>query len=186
MAAPQRRPTPPPQDTPEEEPDVLSAQGAFRVLIIVIAAWTLFAGFSLFTQGLGRVSFGGDDEAAERIIGAFMLMLVPLYGLMAWKRDEYHLLVWVPFAAQLAVLVPMLWDLLFGTRDIDDGVLMFVVSLIFLVLLVYVWQASGPASLFGGPAEEYDEEDEEEMIDDEEDEEADEEAGEEAPGGRAG
>ena len=165
----------------EEPVEVLSAHGTFRVLIIVIAVWTFFAGFSLLTQGIGRVSFGGDDEAAERIIGAFMLMLVPLYSLMAWKRDEYHLLVWVPFAAQLAIIVPMLWDLFFGSRDLDDGVLMFVVSLIFLVLLIYVWQASGPAGLFTGGQEDDEEYEDEEELDEEGEE--DEEPG-EPPGGR--
>jgi hypothetical protein len=182
MATPAR---PGPADAGDRDGDgVLSAHGTFRVLIIVIAVWTFFAGFSLLTQGIGRVSFGGDDEAAERTVGAFMLLLVPLYGLMAWKQDEYRLLVWVPFAAQLAIIVPLLWDLVLGTRDLDDSVLLFVVSLIFLVLLLYVWQASGPAGFFNGGGE-VDDDDEELLDEDEEyDEEEEEEEAEEPPAGR--
>jgi hypothetical protein len=64
-----------------------------------------------------------------------MLLLAPIYGLLAWRRNEYRLLVWVPYAAQLAIVVPSLWEFKFG--------LVFVVSSIFLVLLVYLWVSSG-------------------------------------------
>lgn len=119
---------------------VVSAQGAFRVLVLLLALWTFFAGFALVTQGIGALTLGGGG-AAERIAGAQMLMLVPIYGLLAWRRDEYRLLVWVPYAAQLAVIIPVLWELLRG-REFGDSALMLIVSVVFLVLLMYLWLSS--------------------------------------------
>jgi hypothetical protein len=125
--------------------------------------WTVFAGFSLLTQGVGAISFGGEDDAAERVIGAHMLLLAAVYGLLAWRRGAYRLLLWIPFGAQLAVIIPIVWE-----RSFDDGALLFVVALIFLVLLTYVWWASrtiGPeadddeTALWGEDDDEYEEAD---------------------------
>jgi hypothetical protein len=186
--APQTGEAPPPQRT--DTVAVISAYGAFRVLLVLLAIWTFFAGFSLFTQGVGALSFGGHDRSAERIIGAQMIVLVPVYGLLAWRREQYRLLLWVPYAAQLAVILPTLWDLLITRdRDFEDGALMFIVSVIFLVLLIYFWRSSHPLDFFSADEEEeeeYLEEDEEldgdeEPLDDDE-EEWDEEEEEQEPG----
>lgn len=119
---------------------VVSAHGAFRVLLLMLALWSFFAGFALVTQGIGALTLGGGG-AAERIAGAQMLILVPVYGLLAWRREEYRLLVWVPYAAQLAIIVPVVWELL-RSGDFGDSALMFLVSVVFLVLLLYVWLSS--------------------------------------------
>ncbi len=155
--------------TPDNAIAVVSAYGAFRLLLVLLAAWSFFAGFSLLTQGLGQLSFGGQDTAAERVIGAHMILLAPVYGLIAWRRSEYRLLMWIPYAAQLAIIVPALWELLLGDHD-GDGALLLIVSIIFLVLLVYVWSSSHPLGFFqpddedDGP--EGDEPDEDEDSDD--------------------
>jgi hypothetical protein len=153
----------------EDAISVVSAYGAFRVLLLLLAAWTFFAGFSLLTRGLGAISFGGDDQAAERVVGAHMLVLAPIYLLIAWRRADFRVLIWVPFAGLLAVILPSLWELVYGDFD---AALLLTVSIIFLALLVYVWASSRPASFFrvgdGEEDEEYADEDYEEYADDDE------------------
>ncbi|HEY8171709.1 MAG TPA: hypothetical protein VIH21_01365 [Dehalococcoidia bacterium] len=167
---------------PENAIAVVSAYGAFRLLLILLTVWTVFAGFSLLTQGIGALTFGADDSATERIAGAYMLILAPIYVLLAWRRDEYRLLIWVPFAAQLAVIVPVTWGIVSRDGDSDDGALMLLVAIIFLVMLVYVRWSSRPAHFFGGDdeEEEYEEDDEEEEEEEEDDGEDEEETAAEA------
>jgi hypothetical protein len=133
---------------------VVSAQGAYRIVLVLLAVWTFFAGAALLTQGVSAIGLSGGG-AAERVVGAHMLLLAPIYGLLAWRRNEYRLLVWVPYAAQLAIVVPSLWEFTFG--------LVFVVSSIFLVLLVYLWVSSGSPTRYidWGDDTEEDEDDEE-------------------------
>jgi len=144
---------------------VISAYGAFRVLLVLLAVWTFFAGFSLLTQGVGALSFGGGDSATERVVGAHLLVLVPMYALLAWRRDEFRLLLWLPYAAQLAIIVPTFLDVIVTRdRDFGDAALLLIVSLIFLVLLVYFWLSSHPLDFFSAaePVQEEDEDDESE------------------------
>ena len=156
---------PPPPPTPHEETQpenaiaVISAYGAFRLLMVLLALWTFFAGFSLLTQGVGALSFGGG-AAPERVVGAYMLVIAPIYGLLAWRRDQYRNLLWVPYAAQLAIVVPTFYDLTIS-RDGSwgDSALIFIVSLIFLALLVYLWWSSHPLDHFLGGGDEDDDED---------------------------
>ncbi len=155
-------PDPPPRETSavttqENAIAVISAYGAFRVLLVLLAAWNFFAGFSLLTQGVGALSFGGGP-AAERVVGAQMLVLVPVYGVLAWRRDDYRLLLWLPYAAQLAIIAPTLYDLTIGHNGrFQNSALIFIVSLIFLILLVYVWWSSHPLHHFAGQTEGEDE-----------------------------
>jgi hypothetical protein len=151
---------------PQEEPRavtsqdnaiaVISAYGAFRLLLVLLAVWTFFAGFSLLTQGVGALSFGGG-AAAERVLGGYLLILVPIYGLLAWRRDEYRLLIWVPYAAQVAIIVPTFYDLTISHQGhFGDSALILIVSLIFLALLVYLWWSSHPVHHFLGGEDEED------------------------------
>jgi hypothetical protein len=150
---------PPPRDpeaaaAPEDAIAVISAYGAFRLLLVLLAVWTFFAGFSLLTQGVGALSFGGG-AAAERVAGAYMIVLAPIYGLIAWRRDDYRWLIWVPYAAQLAVIIPTFYDLLIShDGHFQDSALMLIVSLTFFVLLVYLWWSSHPVHHFLGAADE--------------------------------
>jgi hypothetical protein len=171
------RPSPPHGDQhpaaplPDNAIAVVSAYGAFRLLLVLLAVWSFFAGFSLLTQGLGQLSFGGQDTAAERVIGAHMIVLAPVYALIAWRRSEYRLFMWIPYAAQLAIIVPALWEFVFGGPN-DDGALLLIVSIIFLVLLVYVWSSSHPLGFFA-PHDGDDEQDGDELDDVEDPDEAD-------------
>ena len=82
-----RSPQPPRSNAGGAQDDavaVVSAYGAYRVLVMLLAIWTFFAGFALLTQGVTALSFGGQDAAGvERVIGAHMLILAPIYVLLA-------------------------------------------------------------------------------------------------------
>jgi hypothetical protein len=149
---------------------VISAYGAFRLLIILLAIWSFIEGFALFTGGLNALTFGGNDRTAERVVGAQLIVFVPVYALLAWQRERYRLLIWVPYGAQLAIILPTLWSLLHGDTD---GLLLLVVSSMFFALLFYFWWHSHPLDFFqpgDGEEEEFEEYEEEE---DEADERAD-------------
>jgi hypothetical protein len=159
-------PTPPEPVKPAAQTTVavISAYGAFRVLLVLLAIWSFFEGFALFTGGLSALSLGGHDRMAEQIVGTQMIVFVPVYALLAWQRERYRLLIWVPYGAQLAIILPTSWGLLFHSDP--DGVLLLVVSLVFFVMLFYFWWSSHPLDFFsdsdgGGDAGE----DEEEAID---------------------
>ncbi len=164
-------PQPPPGEPETQLPAnsnaiaVISAYGAFRLLLILLAIWTFFEGFALVTGGVGALSLGGGDRTAERIIGAQMIVFVPVYGLLAWQRDHYRLLIWVPYGAQLAIILPALWAL-FVHQD-ADGILLLIVSLIFFVLLFYFWWHSHPLDFFAGTSEgdDFDDENDENDLD---------------------
>jgi hypothetical protein len=132
---------------------VVSAYGAFRLLLGLLAAWSFFAGFALI---IGALEFG-DDALARRVVGTHMVVLSPVYALLAWRRTEYRLFIWMPYAAQAAIVLPGLWELVINQNL--EGALVLVVSSIFLVLLVYLWTSSHPLGFFA-PAEEADEDDE--------------------------
>jgi|CXWL01.1.fsa_nt_gi hypothetical protein len=154
------------EEVEEEEPrsfttSVISAEGAFRVVLVLLTAWTLFEGFALATGAISAVD-AGTDRTAERMLGGLMIVLGGVYAMIAWQRQRYRLLLWVPFAAQIAIVVPLLFS--FDA----DRILLLVISSIFLVLMVYVWYRSRDLEEPYNEAEEY--EDEEEDGEDEEDE----------------
>jgi hypothetical protein len=132
--------TPAPRD---DAVTVISAYGAFRLLLILMAIWSFFEGFALF--------FGQG-------------------GLLAWRRERYRALMWIPYAAQLAMILPLGISLL---RLQNVGILLFVVSLVFFSLLVYFWWQSRPLEFFqkkdelgASPDEDEEEEDEDDEDDD--------------------
>ena len=146
--APESIPQPRPTAARDDAVAVISAYGAFRVLLVLMAIWSFFEGFALFFGQGGALTLGGQGEekrVAEQIIGAHMLILVPVYGLLAWRRDRYRALMWIPYAAQLAMVLPLGISLL---RLQNVGILLFVVSVIFLTLLVYFWWQSRPLEFF--------------------------------------
>jgi hypothetical protein len=144
-----------PATTRQEAVAVISAYGALRLLIILLAIWSFIEGFALFTGGFDALTLGGHDRTAERVIGAQLIVFVPVYALLAWQRDRYRLLIWVPYGAQLAIVVPTLWSLLHGHTE---GLLLLVVSASFFALLFYFWWHSHPLEFFQ-PGEEEEEED---------------------------
>ena len=143
----QRRPPVPSQDADlfddeeEEAPSratisMISAYGAFRAILIGLTIWTFFEGFALATGALSPVD-AGADRSAERILGGLMIVLGGVYGMIAWQRERYRLLLWVPFATQLAIVVPLIFE--FPDRD---SMLLLLISAMFLALMCYVWWRS--------------------------------------------
>jgi len=144
-----------PTTTRQEAVAVISAYGAFRLLIILLAIWSFIEGFALFTGSFDALTFGGHDRTAERVIGAQLIVFVPVYALLAWQRERYRLLIWVPYGAQLAIILPTLLSLLHGRTD---GLLLLVVSASFFTLLFYFWWHSHPLDFFQAGEEEVEEE----------------------------
>ncbi len=132
----------------EERPGaVISAQSALRLVIGLLAMWTLLSGLALtFFQDASAATIGGgleggQGEAAQRLLGVHLLVLAPIYVLLAWDPRRFRLLLWVPYAAQGGVVAATAFDLLTTSRDLRDGALPLIIATIFLVLLVYVWRA---------------------------------------------
>ena len=140
----------PPPDTEavEEHPGaVISARSTLRLVIGLLAMWTLLSGLALtFFQDASAATIGGglkggEGEAAQRLLGVHLLVLAPIYGLLAWDPRRFRLLLWVPYAAQGGVVAATAFDLIATSRKLQDGALPLIVATIFLVLLVYVWRA---------------------------------------------
>jgi hypothetical protein len=150
---------------------VISTAGALRVLLVLLAVWTFFEGFALLTGGFHALSLGNGDRTAEQIIGAQMLVFVPVYALLVWQRERFRLLTFVPWGAQLAIIVPTAWGLLF--RSDTSGLLLMIVSLTFGVMLFYLWWHSHPLDFFADATEEEGDDDDLEEDDDAADEDDD-------------
>lgn len=131
---------------------VISAQNALRLLLALLAIWSFFSGLALiFFQAnadatIGGGLDGGEGTAAQRLLGVHILVLTPIYVLLAMDPTRYRLLLWVPYAAQGGVVAVTLFDIATGKRDFLDGALPLIVASIFLVLLVYVWRAGTQAT----------------------------------------
>jgi hypothetical protein len=156
---------PPPQRGDGDLVPVISAYGAFRLLMFLLAGWTFFAGFALVT---GFTGLSYDGNTASRVAGFQLMILAPIYLLIGWRREEFRLLIWLPYAGQLALIVPGLWQILFD-QDVDAPLIL-LVSIIFFALLLYLWLSSAdPTDFFLPDAE--DEDDDAEDLDEEEDDE---------------
>jgi hypothetical protein len=138
----------PAPDAAEQAPEaVISAQSALRLLLALLTIWTFFSGLALiFFQEragatIGGGLEGGEGTAAQRLLGVHLLVLAPIYGLLAWEPQRYRLLLWVPYVAQGGVVVVTAFDILTRERDFADGVLPLIIAATFLVLLIGVWRA---------------------------------------------
>jgi hypothetical protein len=129
--------------TPPPEPQV-STQVLIRIVIALLAVWTAIAGLVLLAfQGSssGALGAGTEDEAAQRLLGAHLLVLVPVYLLLAWRPQRFILLMWLPFVAQAVSVLVIGYNMLEGDTAVGDGILAFTVSVIFVALLGYLWVA---------------------------------------------
>jgi len=132
---------PPPQAT-------INAQSALRLILLLLTMWTLLSGLALtFFQGASGATIGGgleggQGDAAQRLLGVHLLVLAPVYGLIAWQPERYRLIGWLPYAVQGGVVLVTLFDIVTGKRGIQDAALPLFVALVFLVLLVYFWRAA--------------------------------------------
>ena len=149
---------------------VISAYGAFRLLLGLLAFWSFVEGFALLSGSFDALSYGGGSaRAAERVVGAQMIVFAPIFGLIAWRRERHRLLIWVPYAAQLAIIIP-------GVFSFPDGALLLIVSSVFFVMLFYFWWHSHPLDYFADDDEDADEETDEQDDEDPDDDEADDDA----------
>jgi uncharacterized membrane protein len=123
---------------------VLSAESALRLVLVLLALWTILSGLALtFFQDASDATIGGglkgdQGAAAQRLLGVHLLVLAPIYGMLAWEPRRFRLLMWLPYAAQGGVVLVTLFDIVSGKRNLPEGMLPLVVACIFLVLLLYV------------------------------------------------
>lgn len=128
-------------ETPRPQTQV-STELIIRIVILLLAVWTAIAGVALLAfQGAttGALGAGLEDEGAQRLLGGHLLILVPVYVFLAWRPERFLLLLWLPFAAQAVVVLVIGYNMLEGDTDVGDGILAFTVSLIFVVLLGFLW-----------------------------------------------
>jgi len=144
-------PTPPAATARPEA--MISARSAMRLVLVLLAVWGIFSGIALifFQNGAGATIGGGlgggQGAAAQRLLGVHILVLSPVYALLALDPRRYRLLLWLPYAAQGGIVAVTVYDLVTKERRFSDGALPLIVACIFLVLLVYVWRAgSAPAA----------------------------------------
>jgi hypothetical protein len=127
----------------EPEVAMVSVATARRLVLYLLAFWTAVWGLSLiFAAGAGSLGAGIDEEAAQRLLGVHVLLLAPLYGLIAYNPTKYRVFLWVPYVSQAGITVVTLFDILAGNRKSAEGVLPLVVAVIFLALLIFLWQAA--------------------------------------------
>jgi hypothetical protein len=113
-----------------------------RILFLLIAVWSLIGGLVLVFfhgSGSGALGAGVEDVAGQRLLGAHLIMLTPVYVLIAWRNERYRGLFWLPFASQLAVFFAVGYNILIGDTEFGDGMVAVTVSAIFLGLLGFVW-----------------------------------------------
>lgn len=128
---------------------MISADRALQLILILLAIWTFFSGLALVFYQSGAAATigggleGGEGEAAQRLLGVHLLVLAPIYGLLASDRERYRMFLWVPFLAQAGVVFVTGFDIVTGDRDFADGALPLIVAVIFLTLLIFVWRAGG-------------------------------------------
>jgi hypothetical protein len=77
-----------------------------------------------------------DDPAAQHLLAGQLLLTVPIYVLLAAYIDRLRPLLWFPAVAQLAIFVPNLIDLATANRDFTEVAVPFLVSGMFLVLML--------------------------------------------------
>jgi hypothetical protein len=124
----------PPEATPGGGA-VVSVSAARRLVLLLLAFWTAIWGISLLLgANAGSLSAGIDQHAAQRLLGVHVLILAPLYALLGWNPTKYRVFLWVPYATQAGITVVTLFNF-------KDAVLPFVVAVIFLALLLFLWQA---------------------------------------------
>ena len=122
---------------------MVSASSATRLVLLLLALWTAYSGLALtFFQGNASIALGGGigDDATRRLLGIHILALAPVYALLGWNPRKYGILLWLPYVTQFGIVAVTLFDLTKHLKFEDAGASL-VVSLIFLVLLFYLWYA---------------------------------------------
>lgn len=128
-------------EAPRPQPTV-STELLNRIVILLVAAWDALAGLVLVAfhgASTGALGAGVEDEAGQRLLGAHLVLLAAVYLMLAWRPRQYAALLWLPFAGQAIVVLVVGYNMLKGDTDFGDGILAFAVSLIFVVLLGFLW-----------------------------------------------
>lgn len=120
-------------------PPPAAAAPLIRALLLLMAAWNLLAALALLTAGSGSGALSVADAAGQRLAGAQMLVLSPVYLLIAWKPSRYGGLLWLPFAGQAALCLSVAYSVLTGDTRVGDGILAIVVSGVLASLLAVAW-----------------------------------------------
>ncbi len=126
----------------QETDHSISSGLLIRMIVMLIAIWSLVAGLALtMFHGSSAAALGAGvaDEAGQRLAGAHILVLVPLYLLIAWRPQRYGSLLWLPFFAQAAVVLAVGYSILGGDTDFADGVLAVSISGMLAGALGFVW-----------------------------------------------
>ncbi len=120
----------------------ISTRLLIRLIVLLIAIWSLFAGLVLVGfhgAGSGALGAGVADDAGQRLVGAHLLLLTPVYLLIAWKPQRYEGLVWLPFFGQVIIALAVGYNIITGDTSFGDGILAVAVSSILAGLLAFVW-----------------------------------------------
>jgi hypothetical protein len=129
-------------DPTARAPATVSTDLLMRIVIFLVAVWDAVAGVVLLGfhgASTGALGAGLTDEAAQRLLGAHLLVLVPVYVLIALRLPKYIGLLWLPFASQSAVVLVVGYNMIKGDTGFGDGILALAVSLIFVALLGFLW-----------------------------------------------
>jgi hypothetical protein len=119
-----------------EEGAVVSVGSARRLVLVLLAFWTAIWALSLLLGAeAGSLSAGIEEASARRLLGVHILVLAPLYALLGWNPTKYRVFLWVPYVSQAGITAVTLFDA-------KDSLLPLVVGIIFLALLVFLWQAA--------------------------------------------
>jgi hypothetical protein len=73
------------------------------------------------------------------IVGVHLLLLAPVYLLIAVKQERYSGFIWLPIAGQTAMATTVAYNIISGDTSFSDGALSTVICLIFAGLLSFVW-----------------------------------------------
>ncbi len=120
----------------------ISTRLLLRVIVFLIALWSLFAGVMLTAfngASSGALGAGVADDAGQRLAGVHLLLLVPAYVMIAWQPERYGGLIWLPFFGQVAVASAVGYSIITSDTDFSDGILAVAVSLILGGLFGFVW-----------------------------------------------
>jgi hypothetical protein len=121
---------------------MISTRLLTRLIILLIGIWSFAAGLVLLgfaSSGGGALGAGIADPAGQRLVGVHLLLLTPVYALIVLRPERYQVLMWLPFAAQLALALTVAYNMLAGSTSVGDGILASAISAIFAGCLGFVW-----------------------------------------------
>jgi hypothetical protein len=128
----------------DESPAVasISTRILIRLIVLLIAVWSLLAGLVLVAfhgAGSGAMGAGVADDAGQRLVGTHLLLLTPMYLLIAWRFQRYEGLLWLPFFGQVILALTVAYNIISGDTHFGDGILAVAISSILAGLLGFVW-----------------------------------------------